>query len=58
MTPEKYVKRFRLIAAISWFGFGLLAIVLMILSVIPRIALVPFVAILIGSIPIFNFQTV
>ena len=56
MYPEKYVKRFRLVAAISWLGFGVLAIVLMLLSVIPRIAIVPFIALAVGTITILVFR--
>ena len=56
MYPEKYVKRFRLTATISWLGFGILAIVLMLLSVIPRIAIVPFIALAVGTIPILIFK--
>ncbi len=56
MHPEKYVKRFRLIAAISWLGFAIIAIVLMLLSIIPKIILVPFIAIAVGTIPVFIFK--
>ncbi len=56
MAPEKYIRKFRTVATISWLGFGFLAITLMILSVVPRIHIVPFVAIAVGTIPILAFK--
>ncbi|NWF89449.1 MAG: hypothetical protein HXY50_08295 [Ignavibacteriaceae bacterium] len=56
MTPERYVKTFRLVAAISWLGLGLTAIVLMIFAVIPRHEIIPLGALLLGSIPILIFK--
>jgi len=56
MHPEKYVKRFRLIATISWVGFGLLAIVLMLISIAPRHIIVPIAAVAIGTIPLIVFK--
>lgn len=56
MHPGVYVNRFRKIAAISWLTFGLLAIVLLVMSIVPRHELVPILAVLVGSLPILVFK--
>lgn len=56
MDPIDYVKKFRLIASISFFGFMLAAITLMLISVLPRSPIIPLSAILVGGIPGFIFK--
>lgn len=56
MDPIKYVKKFRIIAIISWFGFMLAAIILMLLSVLPRSPLIPGIALIAGAIPVLGFK--
>lgn len=56
MHPGTYVKRFRLVATISWIGFAIIAIALMLLSIVPRHEIVPFVALVVGTIPILVFK--
>lgn len=56
MAPDKYVRRFRTIAAISRLGFGIASIVLMLLTIIPRNEFVPAAAVIAGSVPIVVFK--
>lgn len=56
MLPGVYINRFRKIAAISLLTFGIIAIVLLSMSVIPRHELVPIIAIIIGSLPLLVFK--
>jgi hypothetical protein len=56
MSPEKYVKRFRILAAISWIGIGILVILLMLLSIVPRTVIFPLIAVAIGTLPVLLFK--
>lgn len=56
MDPIKYVKKFRIVAATSWFGLMFLAIVLMLFSVVPRSPIIPVIAFAAGTIPVLAFK--
>lgn len=58
MDPIDYVKKFRLITAISFFGFMVAAIVLMLVSILPRSPIIPASAIVFGFIPAIIFKLV
>jgi hypothetical protein len=56
LHPGTYVKRFRLIAALSVIGFAVISIVLMLLSTVPKHEIVPFVALVVGAVPVLIFK--